>query len=87
MVGCSMAFSFSKFQKSNQTRVDGTKYAAMRALKLYFLGVLLQVGSGLYRYGLYSCGLLVLAYNVMASVRCCKSVVAHRVMACIAMVF
>ena len=41
MIGNSMAFSFRKFMKSNETKKAGTKFALIRALKLYFLGVLI----------------------------------------------
>ena len=48
MVGCSMAFSMRKFKLSHEAKLSGTKYAFMRAIKLYFLGVLLQ-GGGFFR--------------------------------------
>ena len=48
MVGCSMAFSMRKFKQSYETKIKGTKYALTRAIKLYFLGVLLQ-GGGFFR--------------------------------------
>ena len=53
MVGTSAAFSLRKFQTDRQSRLRGTKYVAMRALKLYLLGVMLQGGGwfGSYSYG------------------------------------
>ncbi len=45
MVGTSMAFSFRKFQRNYETKVQGTKHALTRALKLYLLGVLIQGGN------------------------------------------
>lgn len=53
MVGTSAAFSLRKFQADRQARVAGSKYVAVRALKLYLLGVLLQGGGwfGSYSYG------------------------------------
>ena len=45
MVGTSMAFSFRKFKGTHEKRIAGTKFALTRAVKLYFLGVLLQGGN------------------------------------------
>eukprot|EP00945_MAST-04E_sp_MAST-4E-sp1_P002152 g2152.t1 len=45
MVGTSMAFSFRKFKVNRETRIEGTKFALKRAVKLYLLGVMLQGGS------------------------------------------
>ena len=52
MVGCSMAFSLRKFKTSYEAKLKGTKYAFTRAVKLYFLGVLLQ-GGGFFRHYKY----------------------------------
>ena len=67
MVGCSMAFSFRKFKVNYESKVQGTKYALTRAMKLYLLGVLIQGGDffseGSWSYGwnlatLRYCGIL-----------------------------
>eukprot|EP00937_MAST-01D_sp_MAST-1D-sp2_P005992 g5992.t1 len=50
MVGTSMAFSFKKFRGSADARRRGTRAAVVRALKLYWLGVLLQGGGWLHKY-------------------------------------
>ena len=50
MVGTSMAFSFKKFRGSADARRRGTRAAVVRALKLYWLGVLLQGGGWLHNY-------------------------------------
>ena len=65
MVGTSAAFSLRKLKGDRAARLRGTKYVAVRALKLYALGVLLQGGGwfGNYSYGfnlstLRWCGIL-----------------------------
>lgn len=45
IIGTAMAFNFRKFLGSEEKAKEGTKYALTRALKLYFLGVLLQGGD------------------------------------------
>ena len=50
MVGTSMAFSFKKFRGSAEARRRGTRAAVVRALKLYWLSVLLQGGGWLHNY-------------------------------------
>lgn len=45
IIGTAMAFNFKKFMKDNETKKAGTKFALIRALKLYFLGVLIQGGN------------------------------------------
>jgi len=45
MIGTSMAFSFRKYMTNDETKKAGTKYAFVRALKLFFLGVLIQGGT------------------------------------------
>ena len=67
MVGTSASFSLRKFKHDQESRWRGTKYVAIRAFKLYALGVLLQGGGWfsdtLYAYGynlsqLRYCGIL-----------------------------
>eukprot|EP00949_MAST-11_sp_MAST-11-sp1_P001627 g1627.t1 len=80
MVGASASFSMKKFSRgagrSRKEQWAGTKYAAIRAIKLYAVGVLLQGGGffGSYHYGfnlvtLRLCGILnriAYAYLVVA---------------------
>ena len=76
MVGTSMAFSLRRYQRDRASRLAGTRAAAVRALKLYWLGVLLQgggwIGSFSYGYNILTlrwCGILnriAFAYLVVA---------------------
>ena len=67
MVGTSASFSLRKFTRDTDTRWEGTRFVALRAFKLYMLGVVLQGGGwfsdDLYHYGyniqmLRWCGIL-----------------------------
>ena len=76
MVGTSMAFSLRKFQRDEQTKRAGAQYVAVRSLRLYLLGLLLNgrgwVGGYTYGYNLLAlrwCGILhriAFAYLVVA---------------------
>lgn len=65
MVGTSMAISLKKFKLDRQARIEGTRFVATRAAKLFLLGMLLQGGGwiGDYQFGydlstLRFCGIL-----------------------------
>jgi len=65
MVGTSMAMSLRRFKTNRQSRVEGTRHVAIRAIKLWLLGMLLQGGGwiGNYQFGynlstLRFCGIL-----------------------------
>ena len=60
MVGTSMAFSMRRYQGSKEAKIAGTKMAVKRALKLYWLGVLLQGGGWIGDPGEYQFG-----YNIL----------------------
>ena len=45
MVGASLSMSLKKFKGSREARLRGTRFVTERALKLFFLGVLLQGGG------------------------------------------
>ena len=65
MVGTSAAFSLRKFKQDTAGRWKGTQFVALRAFKLYGLGVLLQGGGWFGDPGQYAYG-----YN-MATIRWC----------------